>query len=967
MKTRPRAVLSVFVLALLLLTLMSCSNLGGGGIGSLFRSEAVRENWETTHCDLKANSSGTIEATFWKGYEDTGFGTTRLPVTDWSRWNSLKFDVDNPYKQPFSVYVRISDRVSHAENETYTGGTFDGYVIGPGKNTVQISLKNMRTPENQPVSAAHVAYLGIFFNPLFLRDGMELKFKQDKVFKLENLRLTTTPAKTQRQPYGDLLFKTTVPQLVKERQQVEQAIQQLNGLIKQAHRRGMDTAYQEIYPFVANLAFHTRLVAFWQDRAQEQRKALDFLLAGTRHAINELQEDLAGKRQALSVPSVPPYSQLAIRHRYFRKGNTPVLLLGMLYNQRGPLLRWFADSATDYGTELVAGATRQNVEHEPIWQAYHKYPDTHRVGWNDADHIVRDSGSWEVVGPAVNVCLESPHSRAAIAEMIDKYEHAHLGDHNHLVQNMGYEYYYVCYCHYTEEMWTAWLRRKYGNIQSGNKIWQTKYKAFSDVPMLHPEQAKSNRALWFDWSSFNLYRFIQQLRWTADQVRKTQPSVPLTAGSPFYAFSPRFWTSVDEEALADSGITAVELEENYRLDSLMPEYLHALAGSKPVADFEYHGVVDQLLPSFLHGDAAISMWWWNNKMHWTPHEPINEWASSFPQSYTISLSDIAESMRVALDVRRLGPEIVALANAPRPVALFYSKTSMLQHLPEESKGTGTFPYLFSLEELYDSSQSAGVYVGLTTEKKIMNGDLARHKLLVLPSAQFVPPAVTQRIISWVRQGGTLVVWPDSLLADEYARPTNTMESLGLHLVRRVPPTLKRGETQVTKYNLSDLPRAPITLEREDIFAKASPNLEAAGERQVIRCNPKWVIGKFSDGSPALIHIAMGKGNIYWLASPLDPVSWAHLLPLLAARAGVTTPLHISSGGSDVLPELEFRATPYSGNYLAYFYNNSSSKLRFDLEPQFHFSKILDLRNGTALQGPTMVLPGHATSIVEFYK
>ena len=292
---------------------------------------------------------------------------------------------------------------------------------------------------------------------------------------------------------------------------------------------------------------------------------------------------------------------------------------------------------------------------------------------------------------------------------------------------------------------------------------------------------------------------------------------------------------------------------------------------------------------------------------------------------------------------------------------------MLQQVPEESKETGTFPYLFTLEELYDASQSAGVYIGLTTEEKILHGDLTRHKLLVLPAAQFVPPAVTHRIISWVRNGGTLLVWPDSLLADEYARPTNTMAALGLHLLRRVPPTLKRGETQVTEYNLPDLPRASIQLVRQDIFSKAAPDLEAVGERQVIRCNPNWVIGRFSDGSPALNHIALGKGSLYWLAEPLHPVSWARLLPLLAARAGVRAPLRVSSSGSDALPALEFRATPYSGNYLAYFHNNSSQTLRFNLEPEFHSTRIINLRSGRPLARPAMDLPGHATSIIEFYR
>ena len=126
----------------------------------------------------------------------------------------------------------------------------------------------------------------------------------------------------------------------------------------------------------------------------------------------------------------------------------------------------------------------------------------------------------------------------------------------------------------------------------------------------------------------------------------------------------------------------------------MPEYLHALSGGKPVMDFEYHGVVHQILPSFLHGDAAISMWWWNDRKNWTPNEPINEWASSFPQSYTIPVRDIAKAMRDALDLRRLGREIAALGSAPRPIVLLYSKSSMLQQLPEKSRENGQLPVPF---------------------------------------------------------------------------------------------------------------------------------------------------------------------------------------------------------------------------------------------------------------------------------
>ncbi len=506
-------------------------------------------------------------------------------------------------------------------------------------------------------------------------------------------------------------------------------------------------------------------------------------------------------------------------------------------------------------------------------------------------------------------------------------------------------------------MWQDWLRARYPDIGDANRTWGTRFADFAHAPMPRPEDAASNRALWFDWSSFNLHRFMEQIRWTRDQIRRWEPSKPLTVGSPYYAFSPSFWTGVDEEELADSGITGVALEENYDLDTLMPEYMHALAGSKPVMDFEYHGEAHQILPSFLHGDSAISMWWWNDQKRWTPNEPINEWPSSFPQSYTIPLRDIARTMRDALDIRRLSREIAALGSAPRPVALLYSKTSMLQHVPADSIETETFPYLTELRRIYNASQSAGLYVGLTTEKKIMAGGLEHLRILVLPAAEFVPGKVTAEILRWVNSGGTLIVSPDSLRADEYARPEDTLSALGARLVRSEPPRLKRGERVVTSFNFSDLPRMP--------FTAGGKALVAAGARQILECATPAVMGRFQDGNPAVLRLPRGRGVVYWLAAPLDSASWSSFLPLIAEGAGLKPDLRVTREGGAGVPELEYRVTEFEGRRIAYLYNNSDGDLRLSLQPGFEFTRIIDRRTERTLRGQLLPLPARDTAILEF--
>ncbi len=908
------------------------------------------------HCDMAAVSARSARVTVWRGYETNGFETTKLPVSDFSPFSSLRFDVENPYSEPLSVFVRLSNQAGHPQAETYTGGTFDGFVIGPGRSTVEISLEKMQSPEQRSVDARRIAWLGVFFQPLFLRDGLELMFTQDTTLLISNPRLSRDPAKPQKQPYGDPLFRETEPGLRALRAETEKALAELGGEIERAKARGQETAYAEIYPYLAEVAFRSRLVAFWQDRDAEQHKALSFLLEGVREARLELMAVAQGKAKARVVLPLPDFDKLEIRDGYFRSGADPALIFAMLYNSHSALQRWFANHGTDYGTQLVAGATRQDVERQPIWQAYHEFPDTHRVGWDHSDHLIRDANSWEVIGPPVSICLESAHTRDAIAKMIEKFERGQVGDRGHLVQNMGYEYTYVCYCEKTRQMWGRWLERKYKEVRKANAIWGTGFEGFSSVPMPRPEQAGKNRALWFDWATFNLSRFLDQIRWTSEQVRRSEPRKALTVGSPYFAFDPAFWTGVDEEELADSGMTDVELEENYALDTLMPEYLHALAGGKPVADFEYHGVLHQILPSFLHGDAAISIWWWNDKKRWTPNEPINEWTTSFPQSYTIPLNDLAKAMRDALDLRRLGREIAALASAPRPVALLYSKTSMLQQPPNQSAEIGTFPYLSSLRRIYNASQAAGLYVGLTTEKKILAGDLAQRKILVLPGAEFVPGPVRDAILHWVEGGGTLIVSPDSLLEDEYARPADTLSKLGLRMVRREPAPLKHGETVVTEYNADELPRMAFTTN--------GVRLEAVGARQVLECAAAEVGGRFQDGVPALVRQQRGRGQLYWLAAPLEPASWRRFLSMVARQAGLETELQVSAEAGSTAEHVEYRGTELQGRRLAYLYNNSDREAHLVLKPAFAYRGIVDLRSQAPVEAGRLVVPARETAIIE---
>jgi hypothetical protein len=290
---------------------------------------------------------------------------------------------------------------------------------------------------------------------------------------------------------------------------------------------------------------------------------------------------------------------------------------------------------------------------------------------------------------------------------------------------------------------------------------------------------------------------------------------------------------------------------------------------------------------------------------------------------------------------------------------------MLQQLPHDSREMDSTPYLSEMRRIYNASQSAGLYIGMTTEKKILLGDLHRRTILVLPSVQYLPTNVINEIQRWVESGGTLVVSPDSLLGDEYARPSQVARSWGLQIVRRELPRLRRGEKFVTDYNLRDLPRLPLLNENGQPLITDGLALQAAGMRQTIQCDPAAVIAHFTDGVPAIVRLRRGCGTIYWLAAPLVPESWSEFLSFVAANSGLKPELVVTREEGGTAPEVEYRVTALDRGRLAYFVNNSDQDLRIALHPGFPFTSIVDRRTEMPLSEPKLLLSARETAILQF--
>jgi hypothetical protein len=293
-------------------------------------------------------------------------------------------------------------------------------------------------------------------------------------------------------------------------------------------------------------------------------------------------------------------------------------------------------------------------------------------------------------------------------------------------------------------------------------------------------------------------------------------------------------------------------------------------------------------------------------------------------------------------VRRLEKEILAFQDISAPVALFYSKASLLQ-VPA---GTGDkTPYLIELDHCYDALLELGVPVDFVTTKQVLEGKLSRYKLLVVPAATYEQASVVQTIMAFAKAGGQVVLVPNSWFFDQYNRKQPYLASLGISVPSMKAPRIEAGvaktglqrdaageETEapflmglIVDSVVTDVPKAAIKTAKAGLFTDGAMMLEGAGVRHVATVQEQdHVLANFAGGDPAIVEIPLGQGAIFYLAIPLVRDSMVELLDRLVAKAGIQREIRFLSAQGKRLPGLEYRAIRTPSGWLAYV-NNLDSK------------------------------------------
>ena len=926
---------------------------------------------------------------------------------DWSAFELLKFDIYNPSPSLHYGSIQIFDELGTDEQAEFKGQSYNGdkIFLNTGWNHFEFILQTAQVEEgNRLLELKRIRKLrfsfGVIGHPLYF-DNLRLTpgFENGETASHINprdCRIVIDNRYVYPSLVGPIETIKTSPALYLLRKQAASAVEKLKNEVNIEEMQGMQTLYQRIPLITADVGLGIRSKLVWFQSEEEETKILKYIIGSCSQATQEIERTLSARQgtalinependvadqanyQSLFVPPYPVFKKLKPSDGFYRDENgKPVLVFSMLQLNTGPLMDFFAPFNHRIESYSVGGGSRYDIESSPVYEAFYRDSGTHRVGWDGwCGHLIKDRWSMGGKKEDVVICLESTYIRQAVLDYMKLHYREWIDNQNLLYNIMAYELQYICYCNKSQQMFREWLVSKYGRVDSLNKNWKTNYKDFQEIKAPESHNARPvddvNRAAWYDWTNFNTRRFTDYLKWIKTEMQKFDPVTPITAGGTSSMLnSANGVTGIDEEMIINE-VDDVILNESAG-SPIFSDLLTSLSEKKKLmVDPELGGGTHGILLQFLHGKSDISKWWWANAPS-AEHLQMNQ--SSLPHSKNISLADIDEVLRVSLDIRRLGSEIAAFTRDEPEVDILYSKTSILQVPPQQIQ-SGRTPYLDALYSAWEGSRFLGCRIGFVSEDQILSGKLKKIKLLIVPAVKFTKPEVIKAIENYIREGGIVVIIPESFMFDQYAREKNWIAELGINITGvTVPPILGKNE-KIQNYDQSfsqsilyGAVEKKITTVNEDIFLNesVSSTMVSNGLVQTIAPGNYSVLAKFEDGKPALVQSKIGSGSLYYLAAPLRSNDYHALFSALAKKLTLKREVTGVDQNGKLVTGAEVRGVERDDDWLVYASNLLPDPVEFDLKVEGKYGAIENLRSLTKLPDAHIKLEPYQETIFRIEK
>jgi len=376
----------------------------------------------------------------------------------------------------------------------------------------------------------------------------------------------------------------------------------------------------------------------------------------------------------------------------------------------------------------------------------------------------------------IKFCIEAPNTRMVMEKWLDALMPLiahHPALHSICLSN---EPQYQGRCAYEQAAFQAWLKAKWGDIQSANRVYGTQFQRFENIDL--PQDAACY-GLYFDRWRFNQDRFVAFHEHLRDRIHRFDPSLRVHAKVMAHAFEDpgRFEVGIDYErftqlgriagndcVMALSGEGRSEYACDWQTMAMNYTLQHSIAPDCPIFNSENHLIADgdmRYIPEnyiqtvywqeAIHGQGATTTWVWERGQ-----------GGDLAENILTRANCVRAFGRVALDLQRLAPEVRALSQTPADVAILYAYSSLL---PSKD-------YVDEARAAFEGAYFTGVVTEFVTERQIESGKLSHYKLVIVPRASYAPNAVASALNEYIQNGGTVMTVGQCFTQNEYRRAQN---------------------------------------------------------------------------------------------------------------------------------------------------------------------------------------------------
>jgi beta-galactosidase len=494
------------------------------------------------------------------------------------------------------------------------------------------------------------------------------------------------------------------------------------------------------------------------------------------------------------------------------------------------------------------------------------------------------------------------------------------------------EYMQFCYCHSTMARFREWLKIKYKTLDDLNGAW---YRTFQNWEEVEPPRFGTILTYtdFIDWKNFIADKLAEDLAMKADAVRKVVPQSVVTSHSsiPGLLTKPNWNGTPDDRKMANS--------VDYYGASIYPKHAWTIKPWSPYFRASGHDFTRSMtltnggfyIGELQAGYGVFGMkvsepvvpmdmrdWMWTSVAYGA--RAVNIYAyypmSSGYESGGYGLIEldgkVTDRAIAAGKVAKVVTKNMGLfleAHPPKAkVAVLYNPLSHMvggqQSFTGEGQPIGYNNLSESLQGIHRAFFERGILVDFLHVMDLVPERLNEYRLLIVPYPVMMSKANIQRLIDFVKEGGTLVAEARCGWIDERGFSSDVYPGGGLHEVF--------GCREDSLLPLRETSKIIIKAPHESLpFLRQGDHLDALFFEESFELidDKSVVLAEFDDGKPAMVYAPYGKGKAIIVGSFIGSAyhhfqnsNNAKFLTGLAQWLGISNPVEASSLEKEVLVE-----------------------------------------------------------------